>query len=527
MRSDHALDPQRSPQLVLLSAISFLFSMNIGCLSEERSTNEARDPILQAIDDRSLVKPEEGKEDSSAHALFLDFNFEARVKLSSSYWPERSIEQQLLYTIGQLNGDRAVGRLDQLKLSNIQTQPLEDGGVEVLYQAHLIVAWGDRVTFPETYTFQLPYDARTQGLEAFTQKYMSSCVGYSAHDVDSGSMWYYYRPHHFGCKVEEADAVFTEAQVSLSEVNTTGKYPEYNKVWEDGALKVVAIFGKADEEKESEWDAGLTGYRTFYRSIASILADPNMVITPEVVNQPTSEQTEIRFEATLLDGRRVEVTQLLVNNIRTAGLDFDQRYRELSQDADLIVYNGHAGLGANVRALARKGDWVEGQYVIVFMNGCDTYAYVDDALFEAHARVNPDDETGTKYVDIVNNALPSYFSSMPNATLALVRSLLNVNEPLSYEQIFKQIDSSQVVLVTGEADNEYIPGGGGVVEPWDGLSESGELDATETWSFETPPLEAGTYRFIMEGTGDADLYVRIGLDPTLEAFDCRPYRPGS
>ena len=31
----------------------------------------------------------------------------------------------------------------------------------------------------------------------------------------------------------------------------------------------------------------------------------------------------------------------------------------------------------------------------------------------------------------------------------------------------------------------------------------------------------------MTGTGDADLYVRFGSQPTKEAYDCRPYENGS
>jgi hypothetical protein len=115
-------------------------------------------------------------------------------------------------------------------------------------------------------------------------------------------------------------------------------------------------------------------------------------------------------------------------------------------------------LGANIQKLAGKGVWATGQYSVVFMNGCDTYAYVDSALADAHAAVNDDDPDGTKYLDIVANAMPSFFRSMPLATMALVEALLKRDEPKTYEEIFKDIDKSEVVLVTGEHDNVYTPG---------------------------------------------------------------------
>jgi len=50
------------------------------------------------------------------------------------------------------------------------------------------------------------------------------------------------------------------------------------------------------------------------------------------------------------------------------------------------------------------------------MNGCDTFAYVDDSLSNAHRAVNPDDTTGFKYMDMVNNSMPAFFASMSGAT---------------------------------------------------------------------------------------------------------------
>src|SRR5690606_13021541 len=125
---------------------------------------------------------------------------------------------------------------------------------------------------------------------------------------------------------------------------------------------------------------------------------------------------------------------------------------------------GHAGLGSNVRALASKGQWTQGQYVVVLMNGCDTHAYVDGALAQAHQAVNPDDTTGYKYVDIITNAMPAFFSQLRRASMALVEGMLAYDNPVTYEQIFLGFDPAQVVLVSGEEDNVYVPGlqdGGG------------------------------------------------------------------
>jgi hypothetical protein len=485
-------------------------------------------PDTLEVTDGDVTKAGDGKYDSSAEAVFVDMEFDGVVRSTSSFNPSRVIEDQLLYTIGHLNGVRGVGRLDRLELSDIETTAVT-GGFEIRYHARLPVAWGRRDSVPATYTFELPRDMSFAGQQAFADKYADDCVDFGAHDVDPGNMWYYYRNEAFRCELDDADIVTLEATVSLSAINTTGKYPEYHKVWEDDHLEVVAIFGKYEDGATSNFDAGISAYNAFLSRIRGELSGlDNVRSEPATVpSRPGVDLPDVEFFAETAGGRTVHVTTLLIDGVRTAGPEFDARYASLSADADLIVYSGHAGLGANIRALARKGDWKAGQYVVVFMNGCDTYAYVDGAINQAHADLNPDDPTGTRYVDMVTNALPAFFHSTPGATLAMLRGLLSFDAPMTYEQIFGDIDRAQVVLVSGEADNEFVPGGGGDPEPWEGINESGTVARDAEIRWESPTLASGRYVFEMTGTSDADLYVRVGEAPTTQLWDCRPFKASS
>ncbi len=473
----------------------------------------------------------DNKGDASAVAVFLDFAYSGELLTDRTFGLEKQVEEQMLYTIGQLNGDNSVGRLDKLVVSNLETEPAENGLTRVSYDATMLVAWGDKNNVPSQYTLKLPHDVSFGGLERFTESYSHDCVDFGAHDVTAGSMWYYYRPEAFRCELDGADIVEIEAEVTVSAVNTSGKYPEYHKVWEDDALNVVAVFGKYEDGATTSRDAGISAYNRFVSSMKSELGDFDLETTPaEIPFSPGVEMPDVTFQADLGDGETVTVVALLVDNVRTAGFEFTQRYEELSGDADLIVYNGHAGLGANIRALARKGRWVPGQYSIVFMNGCDTYAYVDSALSDARSEINDDDPNGTKYLDIITNAMPSFFREMPNSTIQLIRGLMSKDDPRTFEQMFEKIDEDEVVLVSGEQDNVYVPGFGedsDVVENWAGLEFGGTVEADEEDRVATQTLAPGEYVFAMVGDGDADLYVRVGTEPTTEAFDCRPFRWGS
>jgi hypothetical protein len=507
----------RRPSLAFLACLTFL-----GCATENGAGEDA----------------ESSDQDfSSREAVQLDFELDGELVSDSNWNPKQSIQDQFLYTIGHLNADRSVGRLDRLALTNIQTTAQAGGKYKITYHAKMPVAWGKRTSVPATYAFTLPREVYFSGLQSFTTKYSHSCVDAGAHDVDAGSMWYYYRPKTAGCAIDSADVVTFTATVGRSVDNTTGKYPEYHKVWDDNELKVVAIFGK-NEEGATANDAGIDAYNSFVESMRTTLSPFALATEPAVLpSSPGVSAPDSTFRATLADGKKVTVNVLLIDKVSSAPESFYQRYEGLSSSADVIVYNGHAGLGQNVRALANRGTFVPGKYLMLFMNGCDTFAYVDGSLAEKRARLNPDDQSGTKYMDIVTNGMPSYFHSNSRASTALVKGLMGYAAPQTYEQIFSALDTQQVVLVTGEEDNVFTPGmpigtGGGGGGGLYSREETGAVTKDQEASYDTPELPAGKYVVSIAHDsarpgGDADLYVKAGSAPTLTSYDCRPYQGGS
>ena len=484
------------------------------------------------------AEPDEGSSDedfSSNQATLLDFEFDGELSTDSSWDDKQTIQDQLLYTIGHLNHDKSVGRLDTLVLSNIQ-KTTASGKTTIKYRAKLPVAWGSKTNLPTTYEFKLPRDVSFAGQSAFTEAHKHSCVDWGAHDVDTGSMWYYYRPRRSGCGITDAEVIKVTANVTRSTQNTTGKYPEYHKLWEDNRLEVVAVFGKY-EDGATSGDAGISAYNSFVSQMKRELGATGNQLTTIPASLPDAPGVglpDVTFEARLPDGKVVKVVALLVDNVRTAGPGFDARYEQLSPTADLIAYNGHAGLGQNVRALARKGRFLPGKYQVFFMNGCDTFAYVDGSLAQTRAALNPDDPTGTKYMEFVTNAMPSFFHSMAAASGAMVKGFLATSAPKTYDKIFEGIDRAEVVLVTGEEDNVFQPGmpigsgggGGGGGASFSPFEESGTVarNAEKAYAYDVP---AGRYLVELSGTADADLYVKKNQAAAARVYDCRPYQNGS
>lgn len=464
-------------------------------------------------------------------ATLVHFTFDGELYASPAPFSRtEAIHDQLLYTIGHLNEDRAVGRLPAVVLSNVRSAVI-GGSTRIRYRAVLPVAWG-ALQVPKKYTLRLPRRVDYAGVEEFADRYKSTCVDYGAHDVDTDSMWYYYRPKRTGCVLRRSDVVTMQAAVQVATENTAGKYPEYNRVWDDNALDVLVVFGKYEAGAATASDAGIAAYNQFRGAIEDAIG-PDAVTVPAVVPaSPGVASPDIMFTKTV-DGKRTTVTMLLVDTPTSAGAAFDARYASLSTSADLIIYNGHSGLGAIVRALARKATFAAGKYLLFFMNSTDSFAYVDRSLAERRALLNPDDPGGTKYMDMVTNAMPAYFASMSSASLALILGLRDHAAPRTYDEMLSTVDSSQVALVTGEEDNTYTPGpDAGVITDWTGMNDAAFVARNEERAYETPLLGAGNYTFTMTHDpanpgGDADLYVRRGQAPTTSTYDCRPYTNGS
>ena len=89
------------------------------------------------VEDGDYTKVQIGKADASAEALFLDFEFDGQVLVSSTWNLKRNIEDQLLYTVGQLNGDRSVSRLDKIELTNVEQVGTENGLTREIGRAHV------------------------------------------------------------------------------------------------------------------------------------------------------------------------------------------------------------------------------------------------------------------------------------------------------------------------------------------------------------------------------------------------------
>jgi hypothetical protein len=398
----------------------------------------------------------------SAHSTLVTFSWDGEVVSASAAGAEEAIASQALFTVGTLNAYGSVGRLERLVTSARVVTPLSDGSFAVRYHAELPVAWNKSEAQPPSFLFTLPRRGSYEGVQAFAAAYSGTCADGEGHSVDAGSMFYFYRPELPTCLPLPADVVLARATIAPSSENTTGKYPEYQRVWSDDLLKAVVVFGKYEESAASNSDPGILGFELFVDATRSKLNALSVggTVTTDPSFLPSnfgSSLSEVTLKADMPYGKRAEVHVLLVSHLSKVDAAWDAKYAALTPDADVIVYNGHAGLGWNVRSLLSKGAWNPAQYLMMFINGCDTFAYADGRLRETRAALNPDDEGGSKYLDMITNAMPSSANAYDSETV-LINALLDYQKPQTYASILSSIDDFQVAVVVGEEDNMFTPG---------------------------------------------------------------------
>src|SRR6476620_8986335 len=91
--------------------------------------------------DGETVKTDDDKADARDLAVFLDAEFDGKLVVDFAFDDRSTIQHQLLFTVGQLDGMTAVARVDKAQLSNIH-RSTAGGKTTITYTAKIPVAWG-------------------------------------------------------------------------------------------------------------------------------------------------------------------------------------------------------------------------------------------------------------------------------------------------------------------------------------------------------------------------------------------------
>jgi hypothetical protein len=368
---------------------------------------------------------------------------------------ENIIFRQLRYTIGQLGWYRSAPQISRLQVQINKTEKL-GGLTAVYYNLTGKVAWDRDEPVPNRLEIVLPARADDTGLRDFYKNYSASCNDFK-NGVTEEDFFYHYTPLKETCplatpqagEMSQVQRMHWELSVGL---NTTGKYPEYHRVWEDRKLTVTVLVTKNEPGSVSNKDFGIAAYNKLYAEITGKFGPPDK-INRKISEVPGAANPKLELYYRK-DGHEYTFHLRLVDSLDDVAPDFRIWYQARTMDSDLVVYNGHSALGSNIEKLASMGRFPSGKYQIYLVNGCGTFSYLNDMLFRKHGANNPG-FSASKHLDVVTNALTSYFSTNAVTTVSFISALVNQNE--TYGQILRKMDPRQRIIVDGEEDNEWMP----------------------------------------------------------------------
>lgn len=390
----------------------------------------------------------------SAHADIFELEFKGEVIADSNAEPRRAIVSQLFYTIGGLTAFDANGRVGQVRLvGKPKTTSVTEASIprkKIAYTARLPVAWpkdNPKGPAPQgTFELVVPKRVTADGLSEFARRYDGIC---GRNEYGSDSFWHDFNPRAEGCAAKLGDDVLKiPAKVVAAERVSENKAPEYKEIWKDGVFKTVVVFGYirgADDGDPTvrEHDK-LSGWIDWKLKTSS---------HESKTDGAADRDTTIRGQ--IAPGKKVETTLLLAGDMRTIGPKFDARFAALTEDADLIVYSGHSGLSENINAFLRKGTVPLRKYQVMFLNGCNSFAYADGTAEERRRQKNGAalDPNGTKFLDTLVHALPAMSYSAFDSISAVYEAILEDEQNATYADILGKLPAAELALVTGEDDN--------------------------------------------------------------------------
>ncbi len=415
--------------------------LGLGCLLAACSTDVAGDGIVS----------DEG-ELTSTDGTPLELRFEADVIASRDTPVKNAVIAQLEYLQGVLTtGSGANAQFRFVDVQNPNEENIEGSKKKIHYSGSVAVVFPAGRQVPTRYDLAVPLDVTE--LRAFNDKYDGRC---GRNEYGRETFWHDFNPKAPDCTLD-SDVMQMTATVRPHPLGTTDKYPEYDKVWEDGRLDIVAVYGAISNTTDN--DSGARDRESFIEKVKGALTngaredvDPAFGILKHTV---VTGKTRVGNA-----DRDVRLVAYFVSEASSAGRDFMTSYSAETEKADVIVYSGHSGLGENIAALAKATKATAGQYQIAFFNGCQTFGYLGPWMHESRKALNGEaiDPNGTKFLDVIVTTLPAYAEPLPTEQI-LFDALLERRK--GWQELLRLFSGQQwrkhLTAVFGEDDNTFRP----------------------------------------------------------------------
>lgn len=265
------------------------------------------------------------------------------------------------------------------------------------------------------------------------------CADSNSHiELDGSVYWYLWNPDRSGC-----DAPLQDMKLTVSKMfsEQTQRYPEYDKLTEDGKVTAVILFGQVGDGEITDDDWGVT----FYNQAGRFLRNGGFeqAETAPVGSRFSKEVGDVTMEIDLYSPRDF------------AGLGDYAHFANLQKaisEHEVVVYRGHSMLGAS-------DFWSQPQYPdfyqIFVYGGCLGYEYYVRPIVQG--------KNGWANLDLVSSVVEvSAMADVGETFLAKLAWSLDHNNAASWKDLLGAIRNEvgdSTFGASGIRDNCYSPGG--------------------------------------------------------------------
>lgn len=268
--------------------------------------------------------------------------------------------------------------------------------------------------------------------------YRKECT--DSHYDTFGDNWYFYDPFRQGCKslsqAPLAKNVVIQVKKSKSRnIQRSAELPLLRGDNGNGDLfSIYLIHGFSEDKKDPEDDGRLN-----YEIAHEYLLEKGFTVEKLKKNTPYPLNL-YKKSVTLSSGEtiRIEVKSLLVETgIESSSKVFADFFKQAVAKADVIIYEGHSGLGGNlnIQELERKAGKFNfpNKKQIFYFDSCSSYSYYLDHFNAYKTKTN---------IDVVTNGLSSYFHTSPVVLKEFMNYLIGTdNRNFQWMTILKKMES--------------------------------------------------------------------------------------
>jgi hypothetical protein len=379
---------------------------------------------------------------------------------------KEAIEAQVLHTIGPMSVAEftAVPKGDHV-ITNIEVVSRNGNTFHISYnfEGRTVVQNGPKTTY-EIILANNP-----------AQIYAASFVGdvspcTDEHYQAESDFWYFWNPYNPGCKLKKGvDFTVVKAKINRF-TNTKLSYPEYHNLPDSqGNINIHVLFGMDDNTLSRNpllsSDVNAENYREFRNYLLKKGYSPHKWTASEIKKIAKTKNRSNPFVETVSKGNIIYRFFFGPSAINEDSLAFHWFYKDAIENASVMIYGGHSGLGGHLdldsieASIGETIKFNKNKYQIFFFDSCTSYKYYNQAYFDRKSTKK--DPNGTKKLDIFTNGLSTYFHVMPDSNKAIAIAFEKAlgyatsgNGFVSYQSLAKDIDSDNLFGVNGDEDNE-------------------------------------------------------------------------